>query len=662
MSLEWFWQSMAIALLVMIPGGIGSRGYRGPWLARFAAAAIAGIATTTPIAILLATLGGLSVWTQAVAVLALCWGGLTLHPPTNLRSTVTVVGRFTLVLSFLLLAIRIAPVPGEWIAGGWDPGVLLNQAGWVARTGSLHPSDPAFAELVRNPVLSLFLKTQGTLQEAYPGLPFDPEAGRWTFYFYPATPVLGAWVTQLGDTEWLLRLPVIIALLAWIIITGAGAAISGKNRSGLAAGVAIAALPIWLYHARTPNSEMLELGLLAGLVCWGFGGSPRTTRGPVLFALMLTLVLNRISAILFGSLFLLFLSADVRHRPPGFWPWMASGLLGGWMYYLFFSPESMAKLTHVLPRILSASAFMVVGSGILLGANRLPARWHKIVPWMVFAMGIGGWVMLEKTGQAPWREWQMNLNALTGYLHPAIAVGAALGLLVLLILSPAARSPILFLILSLLIVLHQKHVAELYPWALKRYLPFAAPLAACSLLSIPLLSGRVKLPSWIPVVIMVGLLGGCIVLQRHAIRDSVNNREFVGLADHIATLAAGVPPHAVVVADHFRWATPLAALHGLTVLNGEALWSRRDPELTEEVLRQLVATGRPIVWMTGTRDGLTVYPRISTGEETALTTPAPLTFQETIQHPRNRGFTTRTVTLYGALWGHLQGQPLRTNE
>jgi len=85
-------------------------------------------------------------------------------------------------------------------------------------------------------------------------------------------------------------------------------------------------------------------------------------------------------------------------------------------------------------------------------------------------------------------------------------------------------------------------------------------------------------------------------------------------------------------------------------VKGEALWSRRDPELTEEVLRQLIATGRPIVWMTGTSDGLDVYPRTSTGKETALATPAPLTFQETIQHPRNRGFTTRTVTLYGALW------------
>ncbi|MCB1101783.1 MAG: hypothetical protein KDL10_05440, partial [Kiritimatiellae bacterium] len=650
MTLETFWQSMAIALLVLIPGGIGARGYRGPWLARFAAATVAGIAITTPMAILLARSGGLSIWTQVGAVLLLSWGGLRLNPPTNFRSTVREIGLFTLVLTLSLLVIRIAPLPGEWIAGGWDPGVLLNQAGWVARTGSLHPADPVFGELIRNPALSLFLKTQGTLTEAYPGLPFDPEAGRWVLYFYPATPVLGAWITQWGDAEWLLRLPVIIALLAWITVTGASAAISGKNQLGLVAGIALAALPLWLYHARTPNSEMLELSLLAGLVGWGLGGSPRTTRGPVLFALMLTLVLNRISAILFGGLFLLFLSADVRQRPPGFWPWMASGLLGGWMYYLFLSPESMAKLTHVLPRILSASAAMVVGSGVLLGANRLPRRWHKILPWMIFAMGIGAWLMLEKTGQAPWREWEMNLNALTGYLHPAIAVGTGLGLLVLVVMSPAARSPMLFLALSLLIVLHQKHVAELYPWALKRYLPFVAPLVACSLLSVPLLSRRMKLPPWISAIILAGWLGGSIVLQRHAIRDSVNNREFIGLADHLASLAAGVPPDAVVVADHFRWATPLAALHGLTVLNGEALWSRRDPELTEEVLRQLIATGRPIVWMTGTSDGLDVYPRTSTGKETALATPAPLTFQETIQHPRNRGFTTRTVTLYGALW------------
>lgn len=644
-----------LAAWILVPGMAWSRWLRAPVVARFAAAVFAGIGLVLPSAVMLAEAGILSAGSVTAVVAVLAWAGWRVNrPPAGEWMSPRGVLRDGLPMYLTLAAggaaLLLLPPPGEWIAGGWDPGVLLNEAAWIGRTGSLQPADPAFAELARDPRLSLFLSNHLGLREAYPGLPFDSSAGRWTFYFYPGTPVLGALLGQAAGLDAVVRLPLFTAALALLAVAGAAAALAGSSLAGAACALALAAQPIWLYHARTPNSEMLELALLAALFLWLRIDAPGRTRGPVWFALMLSLTLNRISAILFGALLIVVTASDVRQRPRGFWPWMAAGLLAGWMYYLFSSPDSMVKLGHVMPRILEFAAAAVVGGGILVVADRLPERLQRILPWLVFAGGIAGWLALESAGPDPWREWAGNLNALGAYLQPAVALAAAGGCLALAILHAPARIPVFTLALSLLVVLHEKHAAELYPWALKRYLPFAAPLVAALFPAMVRIGRAVRLPVFAGTGLAALALAATILAQRPLIREAVQEREFVGLSRHLALLSHPIPPRAIVIADHFRWATPLAAFHGHTVLNGEALWKRTDPALTERVLDALREYHRPVVWMTGTRDGLAVFPRTEPWTAVELARPEPLTFRETIHHPRNRGFSTRAVTLYGALY------------
>jgi hypothetical protein len=390
---------------------------------------------------------------------------------------------------------------------------------------------------------------------------------------------------------------------------------------------------------------MLELALLAGLLLWSRDEAPERAQGPILGLLMTTLVLNRISAILFGALLVVVLMASQPRRPVVVYMALAAGLFTGWFYYAVVSPESMAKLGHVMPRIAVVSAGgLMAGAGVLV-ANRLPERWRR--GWLpgLFVAGVLGWLAMELSSTHPWEEWTRNGSALAAYLDPRIAVVSGLGLLLLLIRVPGTRAPIVLAVLSLLVVLHHKHVAELYPWALKRFLPFACPLVAAGLTGwILLVPGRVAAWGRPVVAAILLLLAGW--MQRERLTEVVREREYLGLNDTLVQVAEAVPDGALVVADHFKWATPLAALHGLTVLNGEALWKKKDPELTHTVIDTLRRNhSNPLVWMTGTDDGLAVYPGLETVDAELLLAMDPVSFRVTIHHPRNRGFSSRTSSL-----------------
>ena len=88
------------------------------------------------------------------------------------------------LIVFLLGVMTIMHLPRqtEWVAGGWDPGVYLNQGVAVARTGTFHPGpDPAlklltkdeFSALTRgDPGYRAVLVNNGRLRAAR----FTPEA------------------------------------------------------------------------------------------------------------------------------------------------------------------------------------------------------------------------------------------------------------------------------------------------------------------------------------------------------------------------------------------------------------------------------------------------------------------------------------------------------
>ena len=117
----------------------------------------------------------------------------------------------------------------------------------------------------------------------------------------------------------------------------------------------------------------------------------------------------------------------------------------------------------------------------------------------------------------------------------------------------------------------------------------------------------------------------------------------------LETLAAQLRPDDLVVADHFRWGTPLALAQGFTVLNAKPLLAGHGD--AERAATFLAQTGRRVVLFSSTSAGLAAWPAVFR-DARPLHDAIPLEIRERIQHRSNRGFDTRarTAVLQAAEW------------
>jgi hypothetical protein len=640
--------AVMLALLVALPGWAWC-GAASSWVRRLLMALAVG-----PVLILLAALvlaeAGLfeRPWLVGASVLLALAGWVRrASRPRWIELPLT-----ALVLSTLVVILLLLPGRGGWIVGGWDPGLYMNEGLLLARTGDLRPgADPILSQLGAE-ALSWFTVAQRTYVDLFPGLPVDIQTATIQPSFPRLTSVAAGLLAVTVGPDAALRLPLFagaFALLAWGIAFG--------SRGGWVALVVLALQPVFLYHTQVPSSEMIELALVGLLVHALLPASP-LARPVAWTALLLFLACaNRLSFPLFGGLLLCARAAgdlDRTDRRTVLFEHLAlaSALLAGLLYPHLTTPVAVAKLAHVLPQIGRAVVLMIAVVLALDGvawtcAHRL-VLWHG---WMLRWLGpvagvIGvGWLVMQRASGA---EWSTNLQALLAYTGRPLLAAAAFGLLLLLGDWRAPRRSLLAMVLLLatLIILHQKHAAELYPWATKRWLPFTLPLLAWGVGEVV---AKVPAGRWRALASggVVALLIPSLPLARAAWRCA----EFEGVSDVLADVAAHVPPHSLVVADHFRWATPLSLAHGRTSVNGERLW--RHPEraataATWSRLRELARADTPIYLFTSTADGAARL-----GPVTAGCMPLwreQVTYREVAHHRRSRGFSLRERSKEFALY------------
>jgi len=211
---------------------------------------------------------------------------------------------------------------------------------------------------------------------------------------------------------------------------------------------------------------------------------------------------------------------------------------------------------------------------------------------MATALGL---LVVLGLGWGGFRDWELTDNACawlgySGWVLPIIVWGGVVFFLARR--DPAIGVLIGFLGASLLIVFWQKHAADLYPWAAKRYLTWGVLLLAVGGTWVAVeVSRRLKgVGVWVCALILTLPAGKGVAAAWRAV-------EFPGISVELDRVAAELGPTAGVIADHFRWATPLALAYGLPVLDGGRLLrdgTATEWQLLEDRLRAMERPGRPI--------------------------------------------------------------------
>ncbi len=541
---------------------------------------------------------------------------------------------------FVSIAVMILPNRGEWIAGGWDPGIYVNQGISISRSNSLHPPpDPLFASLSPEEV-DLLTRRAHNYIEALPVVPLNPETRRLEHFFFRLTPMLIAVMdrcgglraaTRVNEITGLLLLP-LFACMTWLL-----------GRKGAVAAFALLLLilqPVWLYHLHLPTSEILSLLFLCGMGLL-LGLRPFSRSVSVAFCfLLLAAELNRFSFLPFGFLLLFFLAIldlQVTNRAgigrARFFQIIA--LLAGAIYNYVVNPTTIGRLFEAVPALLIASFALLALTVVVdsLGTKTfLSAAIEKY--GLLILIGIS----LLASATPFLAEFKLNATQLLPFIGLTSVILALVGAILLAIRGSAPlRLWCTFLLAATLISLANSEIAALWPWATRRFVEFTVPLLALS--GGVLLAHVWSMKPWTR-LLTVALVALLFATNGNTCWQAWSRTEFDGLSASLAEAAGQVQDGDIVVADHFRWGTPLRFLHDVTVVNGELFFAEGTPDKMAAalpVLEKMRTDRHRILFLTSTDKGLNVFPLPLTPTR-LLWESDPIVLKEFIHGPRARVF------------------------
>ena len=522
---------------------------------------------------------------------------------------------FTLLTA---MAVMILPHRGEWIAGGWDPGIYVNQGIDISRSNSLHPTpDPLFASLSPEEI-DLLTRRAHNYIEALPVVPLDPETRRPEHFFFRLTPMLVAIMdrcgglraaTRVNEITGLLLLP-LFACMTWLL-----------GRKGAYAAFALLLLifqPVWLYHLHLPTSEMLSLffltamGLLIGLR--SFNRSASAAFCLLLFAAEL----NRFSFLPFGFLLLFFLAVldlQVTDRAGigrnRFFQIIA--LLAGAVYDYAVNPTTIGRLFEAVPALLTASLALLTITIVVDSIGTKPGikpflsavvEKHGLLLQLVLILALSATPFLA--------EFRSNATRILPFIGTTTVTIALVGVVLLAFReSSPLKIVCVFFLAATIISLANSEIAALWPWATRRFVEYTVPLLALGggVLLAELWSLKTRTPA--PRLLAVALVALLFATNGKTCWQAWSHTEFDGLSASLAEIADQLHEGDIVVADHFRWGTPLRFLHDVAVVNGELFFEEGTPDKMAAalpVLEKMRAEGHRILFLTSTEMGLNVFP------------------------------------------------------
>lgn len=555
--------------------------------------------------------------------------------------------------------LMVPPARGEWIMGGWDPGVYVNQGVAVARTGTFHaPPDPLLSALEPDE-RALFVRAYGDdYRELLPGFPLDAARCSLQPYFFRMTPTVIAVAQRAGGLRAATRVVEMIGWLAVLLFAAMLVSVMGRGVYAAFSVLCFALQPAFLYHLHTPVSDMLELWLVCGGVLIVATQPVSRGRTGLLMALCAVGMLNRVSFFAVGGLLLVALAwgeaADVdRRRVGGDVAALGLVLLGGLVLDGRLS-AMMPRLRHVLPFLLASGlTLLTVAVGIVALRRRGWQTTQRVgmgltpVIFLLGAAGLGVWGLLDRDA-----EWLINIRRMIPY-WTGFALGAA-GWGVAWWMRRAACeecTPLGWGLIvcggaGLMALLCQKWIAELYPWASRRFLVFGTPLLAFFAGAGPawLWARLARHVVW-RTVMLAGMAAALVVGGGRQAVAAWARTEYDGASAALRQVAVRLKADDCVVADHFLWATPLRGVYDFQTLDGSVLGARRDPAQTRAAwaaLERVHRTGRRIVFLTTKPAGLARYAE-PPGVFDEIGHAEPFQLRELVHHREASGFVRRAV-------------------
>lgn len=547
----------------------------------------------------------------------------------------------------------IAPEPGHWIAGGWDPGIYMNQGVAMSRTGSLYPDDQWFHESIPEEHQRSFLRIFKNRHERFPGVVIKDS--RISYEFSRLFPAAIGIFAELGGVELASRTNYWIGLLCLATAAGWGAMISVKAM--LLFPVLLAVQPIFTYHTHLPVTEMLELGLVlwAGMIFFQF----RTSSGDVVriaFALFCA-ILNRFSMVPFSGLF--FLTACVLLRSIDLCAikriqiltaYLLSTLMGLAISFVI-SPVSIHgwSITPVLIQVFVWSTLL----GTILLFLPLPKTFKPkfqvfvdraitfALPFMILSLLAFFWFRGQQPHQYPYLQ---RLLPFIGIGWAVLFLPACLSTGILRQFSPGAKMFTLFILSVSLLMMYDPQITEWYPWALRRYLSFNLPMILLMLLLLVEALSRINAPKFIRSGLVPLLLLTAFLFSGKTFLEGLRLRDYRGLEPILASVSEHLPDDAIVISDDPRWGTPLHLIYGKKILCGRGLWQREDPKEFEEILGMLSELPK-VYFLTSLESEMSIYPEIPSDISVErVISLDPITVSTISQHPRAARFILQPMT------------------
>lgn len=557
------------------------------------------------------------------------------------------------------VVIMLLPRQGEWIVGGWDPGTYVDQGVWVSHTGTFGPAPDSLFSVFKPDELPLFAPQVLNFTEGMPVFPLDPEQRSFEPFFFRFMPTLTAVLDRLGGLRAATRVNLWMGLFAAAMVLWVVAACF-RGRLFLAlAGILVILHPVWVYHLHFPTSELLQQGLLFGVVALVARRDETTAASWFAAAGFFALLVTHLSFVLFASLLLLAIAwAELgrgdRNRVLGDRSMQVAGILAGVAYDLMTASVTVERLGFILTPLLGLSAVLM---GLALALDWAGGRaWFErllvsrigglAVFGLLLAYGFTGWVAYG-SHSALFGEQRANMSGAVPFLVPLL-IGVALpGLLVFGHRSPASRcgkALVFVALVATFMTLWEGAIMPLYPWATRRYLVFTVPMLAI-LASYTLILVAKRSSSRFGMVVAAS--GALLLVMTMAPRvwRAWSATEYDGISVQLERIAGEFGPRDVILADRFCYGIPLRFIHGRAVLNGERLVELTGADRIRRaagILKRLHDEGWRIRFLTSTTAGMDIFPFRLKALRTDFQSE-PFTLSEVFHEAYVRDYAMRTL-------------------
>lgn len=543
--------------------------------------------------------------------------------------------------------IMIQPV-SEWIVGGWDPGIYMNNGVYLAQHGASSESMPSFSFMMENNC-TVFSRVISGRCEAYPGIPIDQKTGSFKFYFYPVTPLWIAFLYRVGGISATFLAMSILGMFAVLFLFYGMRRYGWSPIKAACASLLLFIQPIFLYHMHTPCSEMMELMLMTTLLVWFSGFSSL-----VLFPIIILACLNRPEFIISAAVLAMLVST-------GRWPEMNfksslrtvisvfAAIGGALIFYNTIGASSLVKINRIFMFLQWGVAVCLIVSCLIISIRfwKIPLfdillRKYAVIAGLFLPCII--FVIAVNINPRSMEIFDVARH-LIGYAGWPILVLTIVGIIMWTVRVVRSRKVapldvVLFLYLfNMALPFGYKHVADLYPWATKRFLPMLPLLI--SLFSTNVLWETMKIKRYGQALALVFLL----LSLGWNIKNKVNawsNIEYQGVYNKLSILAEKITGDDIVVSDHFLWATPLTFCFDRQVLNGVQLWDKPSfGKITEayKFLYSMHKNGHRILLLTSTDDGINIFPDFLHCSQSIMD-PMDYSYNLIAHHGNSKGFNT----------------------